>query len=622
MSGPLELFEGDRLGSYRIVRELGQGGMGAVYEVEQTDVGAHHALKVFTLDHGHVDFLRKRFLTEGKVLERLSHPRLVHVHGLGVDAATDRPYFVMDLVLDEKGNPTTLEDVRKVGKVTEAQAERWFGDLCAALDYCHAQGIVHRDVKLNNILIDATGHAVLSDFGVSRIFDPEVRDELQVTTTFVEGETTGTRPVMGTYWYLAPELRKGAEATAASDWYALGVAFFRLLTGMWYEPGTEALDLLAPYDRRWRERLERLLCADPDRRTAVGRSPRDRRWNRPMTAGIALCVIASVLVASRVVSSRGRGVPAASDAARSVVLAFDATNRLDFRSCPPGTNAYRTISVAVTHPYWLAATPVTRRQWFAVRGEPLTAWEGGEDAPMTYVTREEVTNFCARLNARFAAQLPPGHEIRLPTLAEWRLAYAQGKTVPTQFADKKAMRRASVERGWFGQGSGAAKGSDMRRYYENRNGSVPLVTNIWTDFPPRPVNPGKEDWAREASQVPPVPVALKPANGLGLYDMLGNCGQRVFDTCSSNVHNWGKTEWGATTAGLYAGRGLALTNPVERTGTLPLMVGTWHAPDLAGDRAWSADFDRLPHLGFRLCLGPKLAEAATSSKSPYQANAR
>jgi len=70
---------------------------------------------------------------------------------------------------------------------------------------------------------------------------------------------------------------------------------------------------------------------------------------------------------------------------------------------------------------------------------------------LPYVTRDEVTNFCARLNARFSAKLPSGYEIRLPTLAEWRLAYAQGKTVPTHFADKKAMRRAYVERGWYGQ---------------------------------------------------------------------------------------------------------------------------------------------------------------------------
>jgi len=87
---------------------------------------------------------------------------------------------------------------------------------------------------------------------------------------------------------------------------------------------------------------------------------------------------------------------------------------------------------------------------------------------------------------------------------------------------------------------------------------------------------------------------------------MGNCFERVLDTCSDKVHHWGKTEWGATTIGLYAGQGLALTNPVERTGSLPLMVGTYLASDIEGDHAWSSVFDRLPHLGFRLCLGPKI----------------
>jgi len=289
-----------------------------------------------------------------------------------------------------------------------------------------------------------------------------------------------------------------------------------------------------------------------------------------------------------------------------IVLTFDATNRFVFCPCPAGTNAYRNIAVAVTRPYWLAATPVTRHQWFAVRGEPLTAWEGGEDAPMTYVTREEVTNFCARLNARFSAKLPSGYEIRLPTLAEWRLAYALGKTLPADFPDKKAMRRASVEHGWYGQGiNGEGKSADMRRYYADLNRPLPLVTNIWPTFPPRVINPGKDNWTRYSSEIPPVPVGLKSANEIGLYDMLGNCYERVFDTCSDKVHHWGKTEWGATTIDLYAGQGLALTNPVEQTGNLPLMVGTYLAPDIPGDRAWSADFDRLPHLGFRLCIGPK-----------------
>ena len=85
--------------------------MGAVYEVEHTQLGVHYALKAFTLESGHVDVLKNKFLTEGKVLARLHDQHLVHVFDLNFDEATGTPYFVMDLVLYEDGSPRTLSDV-------------------------------------------------------------------------------------------------------------------------------------------------------------------------------------------------------------------------------------------------------------------------------------------------------------------------------------------------------------------------------------------------------------------------------------------------------------------------------------------------------------------------------
>ena len=248
---------GDRIGQFRVVREIGQGGMGCVYEVVADENATRLALKAFVLDHGNREFLRRRFLAEAKILSRLNHSRLVHVHESGIDESSGTPYYVMDLVQSAVGKSETLEDVRKAGKVTEARALQWLADICEGLEYIHAQGVVHRDVKLENVLIDENGHAVLSDFGVSRIFDDRLRNELMVTTTFIAGETTGTQPVMGTYWYLAPEIRKGGAATPESDWYSLGVLMYRLLTGMWYEPNTKAFDLLAPFSKDCRRIVRR-----------------------------------------------------------------------------------------------------------------------------------------------------------------------------------------------------------------------------------------------------------------------------------------------------------------------------------------------------------------------------
>jgi len=280
------------IGSYRVVRVLGHGGMGTVYEVVDA-VGAHLALKLFTGGAKNREFLEKRFRAEAKLLAALDHPHLVKVRDVGLDEATGNPWFTMDLVLNAQGEPETLEDARRRGGISNEQTLRWFRDLMNELDYLHAHGIVHRDVKLENVLIDSAGHAVLSDFGISRIFDDKLRSQLDVTTTFIEGQTTGTRPVMGTYFYLAPEVRAGQPVTPAADWYALGVLFFRFLTGMWYEPptastdvggkrATSPFDLLLAFDPFWQTNLPRLLSDDPAMRTvaeaARAKGRRTRKW--------------------------------------------------------------------------------------------------------------------------------------------------------------------------------------------------------------------------------------------------------------------------------------------------------------------------------------------------------
>jgi serine/threonine protein kinase len=218
-----------------------------------------------------------RFLAEGRLLARLDHPRLVRVHDLAVDAATGRPYFVMDLVLGAEGRPESLEDARRAGTVTEEQAAAWLADLCDALAYIHAAGVVHRDVKLENVLVDREGHAVLSDFGVSRIFNRDLRAAAGLATQTFTGAAGTVRPVMGTLGYLPPEVKVGGEATAAGDLYALGVLMFRLLTGIWYEGGTDAFSLLEPFELSWNDTLTPLLAADPAERQLPAEGPQ-RSW--------------------------------------------------------------------------------------------------------------------------------------------------------------------------------------------------------------------------------------------------------------------------------------------------------------------------------------------------------
>ena len=259
--------EGDTIGAYRIVRVLGKGGMGTVYEVEHLRLGVRYALKTFTLESGDVELFRCRFEAEGKILARLRNPHIARVFDLTYDERSKVVYFVMDLVRTADGESRTLADLAR-GEADENQLIRWFADLASALDYVHAEGIVHRDIKLGNILIDERGGVVLSDFGISRFAGGDLRRELELTpTTMVATGSTGTgHLIVGTRGYLAPELLKGESATVASDSYALGIVFFRLLTGIWYEPGTEAARLLESFDACWKEILPKMLSDDPDAR--------------------------------------------------------------------------------------------------------------------------------------------------------------------------------------------------------------------------------------------------------------------------------------------------------------------------------------------------------------------
>ena len=292
----MRLALGETIGSYRLIRLIGQGGMGEVYEVEHTGLRKRMALKVFTADGAKADFLRKRFLAEGRILARLDHPRLVKVHDLGLDEKRDMPYFAMDLVVGADGSPWTLERWRLERKPDESAIAAVYDDLRKGLEYLHAQGVAHRDIKLENVLIDSLGRAVLSDFGVSRIFDEGLRRDLSVTVTFAADKA----PIMGSFGYLAPELKRGEAATPASDAYALGTLVFRLLTGVWYENDSAAMDLLAGFDENWTTLLIQLLAEDPSKRLPlpafkVGRDLWARRNRLKTHIAFALGLIAVIL---------------------------------------------------------------------------------------------------------------------------------------------------------------------------------------------------------------------------------------------------------------------------------------------------------------------------------------
>lgn len=299
------------LGAYRIVRLLGGGGMGRVYEAEHVALGVPRALKVFSDVSSHTEFLRSRFFVEGRTLANLNHPRIVRVHDLAVDKATNLTYFAMDLVLSPDGTPRTLEDARLSG-VDEEQVAGWFADICEGLDYIHSKGIVHRDITLENLLIGPDGRAVVSDFGISRIFDDDFRGKVAAAETHVED---GRAFRMGTSRYLAPELNRVPPAMACreTDAWALGVCLFRMLAGLWFDDDSrdKCLAMLDDYELPWRDVVACLCAANPSDRIPGGRfvSLSGRIWRcrmrRRRNGRMALACVASALFCVALASAIG-----------------------------------------------------------------------------------------------------------------------------------------------------------------------------------------------------------------------------------------------------------------------------------------------------------------------------
>jgi len=197
---------------FRNARRLGHGGMGDILLATDTVLDRRVAIKVLADRFADDDSIRKRFTREGLAAARLSSaPNTVTIFDVG-ETEDGRPFIVMEYL---PGG--SLDDRLRKGPVEPQQALVWLGQAARALDAAHARGIVHRDVKPANLLLDGDGVVHVADFGVARATDLEA---LTVAGT-----------VVGTAGYLSPEQARGESAAPASDRYALGVVAFELLTG-------------------------------------------------------------------------------------------------------------------------------------------------------------------------------------------------------------------------------------------------------------------------------------------------------------------------------------------------------------------------------------------------------
>ncbi len=195
---------------YAVGKRIGAGGMATIIRATDTHMDREVAIKVLHRHLADDPEIRARFKLEARHAASLSHPNVVAVYDQG---ETDLPYIVMELV----DGPSLREVLAGHGPLSPAQMLAVVVPLCQALATAHAQGLVHRDVKPENVLITPDGMPKLADFGIARVM--------------AATSHTATGTLVGSVHYLAPELVGGIEATPASDQYALAVMAFELLTG-------------------------------------------------------------------------------------------------------------------------------------------------------------------------------------------------------------------------------------------------------------------------------------------------------------------------------------------------------------------------------------------------------
>ncbi len=263
----------EKIGRFKILEELGRGGMAVVYKAHDPNINRVLAIKVLLEERCGDKEYRSRFLAEAKAAGFLSHPNIVTIYDIG--EVNDRPYIVMELLEGE-----SLDDYMKSSTSRSIRDDLAIGiQLAKALEYAHSRGIIHRDIKPSNIIrLKGSNTIKITDFGIAHVEDPELTRQTQM------GE------VLGTPQYMSPEQALGRHVDKRSDLYSVGVLLYQLMTGKKpFEGGTIATLLLqitstepVPIDhivpgipRAVKLIVERLLRKDPDKRFQDGKDLAD-----------------------------------------------------------------------------------------------------------------------------------------------------------------------------------------------------------------------------------------------------------------------------------------------------------------------------------------------------------
>ena len=249
---------GRTLGKYLIQKLIGQGGMATVYLGYQSDIDRSVAIKVLPPHPGQDPQFADRFQYEARTIARLQHPHILSIFDFGIE--DNILYLVMPYV---QGG--SLREIMRE-PIPAEQVDKLLLPIASALDYAHRQGVIHRDIKPDNILLDESGHPILSDFGIAKLVESNA-------------QFTASGGFLGTPAYMAPEQGRGmANIDGRADIYALGVVVYEMLTGR--HPYTAETPMMVMF-KHVSDPVPSLLTVDPKASPIVDKALRKALAKEP-----------------------------------------------------------------------------------------------------------------------------------------------------------------------------------------------------------------------------------------------------------------------------------------------------------------------------------------------------
>ncbi len=321
-----------RIGRYEILEEIGRGAMGAVYRARDPEIGRTVAIKVILAGSAPGEDAaryRQRFRREAQTAGQLSHPAIVTIHDIAEDES-GRPYLVMEFIEGQslqaflRPTPSGMEGQR----LPLRQSLDIGAQLADALDYAHAHGVVHRDIKPGNILLTPQGRVKLADFGIAK---------------FASAEDTQPGRIFGTFAYAAPEQVRGEPASARSDIFSLGAVLYWMCTGTKPFPG-DAVTTVAFH----------VVCTVPKRPTEV-----DSALPRDLDIVLSRCLA----------KDPAHRYAAAGELARDLAAVRDGKS-ISTTAAPPEQTVEETLSASLDAVISMAAKRAPGRGWSARFSKP------------------------------------------------------------------------------------------------------------------------------------------------------------------------------------------------------------------------------------------------------------